>query len=141
MITAEYPGVRVVVRAGATADQVVEAVRTGRTELGLLAGVRLPHEPGVGLHPVARQRFVVVTSAAGPFGPGTRVGPADLSGLRVIAGQTGTGMRAVVAELDPPVYLEVAFASHAGGLGPAARIFLDLAIDWERRSVGQEADL
>ncbi|MFC5827367.1 LysR substrate-binding domain-containing protein [Nonomuraea insulae] len=35
--TAEYPGVRVVVRAGATADQVVEAVRAGRTELGLLA--------------------------------------------------------------------------------------------------------
>ena len=97
--TAEYPGVRVAVRAGATAGQVVEAVRTGRTELGLLAGVRLPHRPGVGLHPVTRQRFVVVTSAAGPFHPGARVGPDDLSGLRVIAGQTGTGMRAVVDEL------------------------------------------
>ncbi|GAA0980515.1 LysR substrate-binding domain-containing protein [Acrocarpospora macrocephala] len=180
--TAEYPGVRVVVRAGATADQVVEAVRTGRTELGLLAGVRLPQRPGVGLHPVARQRFVVVTSAGGPFPAGARVGPDDLSGLRVIAGQTGTGMRAVVDELirsgveltiavetehreailplvlarsgiavladswretaeragavvvdlDPPVHLEVAYVSHAGGLGPAARMFLRMATDQER---------
>lgn len=184
--TAHYPGVRVVVRAGATADQVVEAVRTGRTELGLLAGVRLADRPGVGLHPVARQRFVVVAPAAGPFGTGARVGPADLSGLRVIAGQTGTGMRAVVdeliesgagltiavetehreailplvlagtgiavlteswreisersgavvADLDPPFHLEVAYASHAGGLGPAARAFLHLATDREGRSVG-----
>ncbi|MER6951369.1 LysR family transcriptional regulator [Nonomuraea sp. NPDC000554] len=107
--TAQYPGVRVVVRAGATADEVVEAVRTGRTELGLLAGVGLPERPGVGLHPVARQRFVVVTSAAEPFQTGARVATSDLSGLRVIAGQTGTGMRAVVdALIESGVELTIA---------------------------------
>ncbi|MGW0591901.1 LysR family transcriptional regulator [Streptosporangium sp. NPDC002607] len=175
--TAEYPGVRVVVRAAATAEQVVEAVRTGRTELGLLAAIRLPQRPGVGLHPVGRQRFVVVSSAGGPFSAGARVSPGELSGLRVIAGQTGTGMRAVVddlirsgvrltiavetehreailplvlggsgvavladswrelaersgavvADLDPPVHLDIAYAGHAGGLGPAARTFLRMA--------------
>ncbi|MCX4904912.1 LysR family transcriptional regulator [Streptomyces sp. NBC_00878] len=97
--TARYPGVRVVVRAAATAEQVMEAVRTGRTELGLLADVGLPRWPGVGLHPVARQRFVVVASAEGPLPAGERVRAADLSGVRVIAGQPGTGMRAVVDDL------------------------------------------
>ncbi|MCE3554563.1 LysR family transcriptional regulator [Pseudonocardia sp. RS11V-5] len=90
---AAHPEVRVVVRAAFTADEVVDAVCSGATELGLLAGARPLHATGLDLHPVARQRFVLVTppesTLAGP------VGPDQLAGCRLIAGPPGTAMRTV----------------------------------------------
>ncbi|MFR9802856.1 LysR family transcriptional regulator [Pseudonocardia sp. RS010] len=88
---AAYPGVRVVVRAAFTADEVVDAVRSGATELGLLASARPLLATGLDLHPVVRQRLVLVTppgsTLAGP------VRPEQLDGCRLVAGPPGTAMR------------------------------------------------
>jgi DNA-binding transcriptional LysR family regulator len=91
---AAYPEVRVVVRAAFTPDEVVEVVRSGATELGLLASARPVHATGLDLHPVARQRFVLVTSPESTLtGP---VRPDQLDECRLIAGPPGTAMRTVV---------------------------------------------
>ncbi|HVH24933.1 MAG TPA: LysR substrate-binding domain-containing protein [Pseudonocardia sp.] len=65
-----HPGVAVAIRAALSAEQVVESVRSGRTELGLLASAGPVPTDGLRLHPVARQRFVLVTPPDGPFRPG-----------------------------------------------------------------------
>ncbi|MFC5949895.1 LysR family transcriptional regulator [Pseudonocardia lutea] len=91
---AAYPQVRVVVRAAFTADEVVAAVCSGATELGLLASARPVHATGLDLHPVARQRFVLVAPP-----DATLEGPVrgeQLAGHRLIAGPPGTAMRSVV---------------------------------------------
>ena len=97
--TRSHPGVTIAIRAALSAEQVVESVRSGRTELGLLASAGPVSTGGVRLHPVARQRFVLVTPPDGPFPAGAVVPLDALAGLRLIAGQPGTGMRAVVDDL------------------------------------------
>ena len=97
--TRAHPGVAVAIRAALSAEQVVESVRSGRTELGLLASAGPVPTDGVRLHPVARQRFVLVTPPDGPFQAGAVVPLTALSRHRLIAGQPGTGMRAVVDDL------------------------------------------
>ncbi|GAA4681272.1 LysR family transcriptional regulator [Pseudonocardia yuanmonensis] len=91
---AAHPEVRVVVRAAFTADEVVAAVCSGATELGLLASARPVHATGLDLHPVARQRLVLLTPPESTLeGP---VRAAQLAGHRLIAGPPGTAMRTVV---------------------------------------------
>jgi DNA-binding transcriptional LysR family regulator len=91
-----YPGVSVAVRASFTARDVLESVRTGITELGLLASMEPVAAGGLELHPVARQRFVLITPPDAPFPEGRPVRHEQLAGQRLIAGQPGTGMRAMV---------------------------------------------
>ncbi|MFC4909733.1 LysR family transcriptional regulator [Actinomadura gamaensis] len=91
-----YPGVSVAIKAAFTARDVVEMVRTGSAELGLLASAGPLPDAEVSAHPVGRQRFVVVTWPDGPLSERTAVGCEELAGLRLIVGQRGTGMRAYV---------------------------------------------
>ncbi|TCO49856.1 LysR family transcriptional regulator [Actinocrispum wychmicini] len=94
-----YPGVSVAIRAAFTPRDVVDMVRTGSAELGLLA---TPDPlPGVEVvsHSVGEQRFVLVTPPDGPFPAGQAVSYAELAGHRLIVGQRGTGMRAYVDSL------------------------------------------
>ena len=91
-----FPGVSVAVRAAFTARDVLESVRTGVTELGLLASVEPIVAGGLELHPVARQRFVLITPPDAPFPTDRPVRHEQLAGQRLIAGQPGTGMRTVV---------------------------------------------
>lgn len=91
-----FPGVSVAVRGSFTARDVLESVRTGVTELGLLATVAPLAPGGLELYPVARQRFVLITPPDAPFPADRPVHYADLAGRRLIAGQPGTGMRSVV---------------------------------------------
>ncbi|MFD9701663.1 LysR family transcriptional regulator [Lentzea sp. NPDC059081] len=98
-VTEKHPGLSISVRAASTADDVVDQVRSGRTELGLL-GTNAPlTDARVGVHRIGRQRFVLVCPADGPFVPGTVVRDEDLAGQRLIVGQPGTGMRRVVDEI------------------------------------------
>ncbi|HTF51433.1 MAG TPA: LysR family transcriptional regulator [Pseudonocardia sp.] len=104
-----YPGVSVTVRSSFTPADVLEAVRTGVTELGLLGSMAPVTAGSVQLYPVARQRFVLVTPPDGPFPAGLPVRREQLTGQRLIAGQPGTGMRAVVdAVLDAGVGATIA---------------------------------
>ncbi|MET0134811.1 MAG: LysR family transcriptional regulator [Kibdelosporangium sp.] len=95
--TSAHPRLRVTVRAAFTAPDVIQLVRTGVTELGLLASSDPPVIADVELRMLRRQRFVVVappdSALAGP------VRHADLAGQRVIVGQAGTGMRRLVDEI------------------------------------------
>ncbi|WP_189302452.1 LysR family transcriptional regulator [Streptomyces albospinus] len=94
-----HPQVSVAVRAAFTAQDAAQMVRTGVSELGLLAGPRDLPLRDVEIHPLARQRFVLLCPPDGPFPPGAAVHREQLAGARLIVGQPGTGMRGYVDEL------------------------------------------
>lgn len=75
---------------------VIDGVRTGSSELGLLATPDALPDKEVVAHSVGEQRFVLVTPPGGPFPAGRAVACEDLAGQRLIVGQRGTGMRAYV---------------------------------------------
>ncbi|MGW5861435.1 LysR family transcriptional regulator [Streptomyces sp. NPDC055239] len=91
-----YPGVSVNIRAAFTSRDVVDMVRTGAAELGLLATSGPLTDKEVISHAAGEQRFVLVTPPDGPFPAGRPVACEELAGQRLIVGQRGTGMRAYV---------------------------------------------
>lgn len=94
-----YPGVSVAIKAAFTARDVIDMVRTGAVELGLLASAGPVSGKEVVFHGLGRQRFVLVVPADGPFADRTAVDCRELAGQRLIVGQPGTGMRAYVDAL------------------------------------------
>ncbi|WP_409235246.1 LysR family transcriptional regulator [Streptomyces sp. PA5.6] len=94
--TGRYPGVSVHIRAAFTSRDVIDMVRTGAAELGLLATSGPVADKEVLSHDVGEQRFVLVTPPDGPFPAGRPVACEELAGRRLIVGQRGTGMRAYV---------------------------------------------
>ncbi|WP_328975761.1 LysR family transcriptional regulator [Streptomyces canus] len=94
-----YPGVSVAIKAAFTARDVIDMVRTGAVELGLLASAGPVSGKEVVFHELGRQRFVLVVPADGPFAGRTAVECRELAGQRLIVGQPGTGMRAYVDAL------------------------------------------
>ncbi|MFD4669747.1 LysR family transcriptional regulator [Lentzea sp. NPDC058450] len=98
-VTEKHPGLSISVRSAFTAEDVVDEVRSGRTELGLLGASEPLQDSRVRVTPLGRQRFVLVCPHDGPFAPDTVVRHSDLAGLRLIVGQPGTGMRRVVDEI------------------------------------------
>ncbi|MFF4630031.1 LysR family transcriptional regulator [Streptomyces griseorubiginosus] len=94
-----YPGVTVAVKAVFTARDVIDAVRTGAAELGLLASAGSVPDTEVCAHVLGEQRFVLVTPPGGPFAGRQAVSCEELAGQRLIVGQAGTGMRAYVDSL------------------------------------------
>ncbi|GAA2823603.1 LysR family transcriptional regulator [Crossiella cryophila] len=97
--TTRHPGLSVTIRAAFTAPEVIESVRTGVTELGLLGATELPAAADIRLIPLGRQRFVLIAPANGPFHPDQVVHPEDLAGHRIVVGQPGTGMRRLVEQI------------------------------------------
>jgi DNA-binding transcriptional LysR family regulator len=97
--TALYPGLSVAIRAAATAAVVLELVRTGVTELGLLGAPGPVTAAGVKLEPAGTQRFVLIAPPDSPFADGSVVRREELRGQRLIVGQHGTGMRQLVDEI------------------------------------------
>lgn len=95
-----YPGVSVVIKAAFTSRDVIDMVRTGAVELGLLASSGPVSDKDVASHPLGRQRFVLAMPADGPFAGRTSVHCRELAGQRLIVGQSGTGMRAYVDVLQ-----------------------------------------
>lgn len=97
---ARYPGVEVVVRAAATPPEVLDAVRVGAVELGVLGAAHPPEPAGMVVSPLETQRFVLVAAADSdlPDVP-EPVPPSALAGARLIVGQPGTGMRRVADDI------------------------------------------
>ncbi|MBA2807669.1 LysR family transcriptional regulator [Streptomyces sp. KM273126] len=93
-----YPGVAVSVKAAFTARDVIDAVRTGAVELGLLASTGAVPDKEVRSHVLGEQRFVLVVPP-GSFTGRQAVRCEELAGQRLIVGQPGTGMRAYVDSL------------------------------------------
>ena len=113
LFTQRHPGVTVVAAAAFTVDEVVERVRTGAHELGLVGAAEPVRAPGVDVLPLEDQPFVLVA------GPGADLPDADpvprtaLAGARLIVSPTGSLMRRIVDEilasgLDAQIVAEVA---------------------------------
>ncbi|MFC4947971.1 LysR family transcriptional regulator [Pseudonocardia sp. GCM10023141] len=96
--TARHPGLAIAIRAATTAASVVELVRTGVVEVGLLASSTPVVAAGVRVETVGMQRFVLVTPPDGRFPAGRPVRREQLAGQRLIVGPHGSGMRALVEE-------------------------------------------
>ena len=94
-----YPAMRVDVRAVPTAAAVAGQVRTGAVEIGLAGTATELRSPDVVVHPVARQRFVLLAPPGGPLPPGRAVTLDDLAGLTAIVAPPGTRARELVDEL------------------------------------------
>ncbi|HWO64482.1 MAG TPA: LysR family transcriptional regulator substrate-binding protein, partial [Umezawaea sp.] len=97
--TARHPGLTVAIRAATTAGAVVGMVRTGVTEVGLLASSEPVKAVGVAQEDFGTQRFVLVAPPDWPVPAGGVVRRADLAGQRLVVGQVGTGMRGLVEDV------------------------------------------
>ncbi|MEU8617307.1 LysR substrate-binding domain-containing protein [Streptomyces sp. NPDC048623] len=94
-----YPAVTLGLKVSLTAQEVVDAVRTGACELGLLITAGQVRGKDIIAREIGDQRLVLVTSADGPFPAGQVVCPRQLAGHRLITGQRGTAIRAYVDDL------------------------------------------
>lgn len=127
-----HPGVQVVVSAADRPEEVLEAVRQGRCEVGLVATVGASSPvPGLVHQHVERQPFVVVSRAGGPLAASSGpVDPAELAGLALVAGQPGTGMRRAadhVLACAPGAHVAVEI-EHREALLPMVRAGLGVAV-------------
>ncbi|WP_329376742.1 LysR family transcriptional regulator [Streptomyces sp. NBC_01351] len=98
--TERHPAVSLGLRVALTSADVVEMVRTGRCELGLLTSSSPPTAPDLVPHPLGDHRLVLVTPMDGPFPAGRPVRREQLAGHRLIVGQRGTGIRGYVDDLS-----------------------------------------
>lgn len=115
-----YPAMRVDVRAVQTAAEVARHVRTGAVEIGLAGTATELHSAGIQVHPVARQRFVVLAPPDGRLRRRCTVTLQDLAGLTAIVAPRGTTARQLVDELREsgvPVRIGVE-AAHRGAVLP-----------------------
>jgi LysR family cyn operon transcriptional activator len=95
-----HPGVRVAVQTYATGD-VAEAVRSGRVDLGVVAGMpasALARSPGVAAERLYEEQFVVVVRAADDLAGKRRVRLADLADRPMLMAASGTYTHDVVLE-------------------------------------------
>ncbi|WP_328296867.1 LysR family transcriptional regulator [Streptomyces sp. NBC_00435] len=97
--TERFPAVSLSLRVALTREDVVERVRAGGCELGLLTTSSPLPDRDVVPHHVGDDRLVLVTPVDGPFPPGRPVRAERLEGHRLIVGQRGTGIRAYVDDL------------------------------------------
>ncbi|MPZ60503.1 MAG: LysR family transcriptional regulator [Propionibacteriales bacterium] len=94
-----HPQVSVRVRAEPTPGPVMDAVRTGVAELGLLGAPHPVEAAGIRTHVLEAQRFVLILRPDPPITAKDHATAADLAGVSLIVGQQGTGQRQVVDEI------------------------------------------
>ncbi|MFF0966989.1 LysR family transcriptional regulator [Streptomyces sp. NPDC003703] len=136
-----HPGVTPAVKAVFTARDVIDAVRTGAVELGLLASASEVPDKEVRAHVLDEQRFVLLVPPGGPFGGRRTVRCEELAGQRLIVGQPGTGMRAYVDSLrDHGIEFSVAVETeHRVALLPLVLAGVGLAVVTESwRGIAQK---
>jgi DNA-binding transcriptional LysR family regulator len=108
--TAAYPAMSVTADAAFTPEQVVQAVKSGRAEIGLLGAASSPDTSGLRVLPVEDQALVLLSPPEGPDQPSGRrsrrakgkvaaIRRADLAGMRLIVSKQGSVMRQLVDEV------------------------------------------
>lgn len=97
--TEEAPGVTVNVLARPTAEEVLEVVRSGVCEIGVLGTAHPLHDSTVVTHRLRSQRFVLVAAESDDLPSGDVIQRERIDGMRLIVGPTGTGMRSLVEEM------------------------------------------
>ena len=104
--TAAHPGMTVTADAAFTPEEVVQAVKAGEAELGLLGAASPPHTGGLRVLPIEDQPLVLI-SPPEDDAPGERgdadgtatVAREDLAGARLIASKRGSLMRRLVDDV------------------------------------------
>jgi DNA-binding transcriptional LysR family regulator len=107
-----YPAIELRMEVGNT-ESVAQAVMLGAADLGFVEGENC--EPTLHVQAVAEDRMVVVVANDHPWADGRTLGPAELSAMRWILREPGSGTRAVfesaLAALGiAPGSLDVAFS-------------------------------
>jgi DNA-binding transcriptional LysR family regulator len=95
LFATRYPLVQILIKAAATPADVMSMVRSGVVDLGMMAVTEPTDVEGLVVHPVAQQRFIVVSSRSESLPARGPLTYAQLEGQRLIVGQPGTGMRRV----------------------------------------------
>lgn len=107
----EYPLMTVNVAGAFTPEEVVQHVRSGAAEIGLLGSAGHPRTADLRVLPVEEQPLVLLSppeeegtpperTGSGGTGPGQDwIDRADLGGLRLIASQRGSLMRQIVDDI------------------------------------------
>jgi DNA-binding transcriptional LysR family regulator len=94
-----HPGVTVSAAAAFTPDEVVEKVRHGAAELGLVGSPGPLRPPGVDVLALEDQPFVLVGRPGPDFPDGDPVPRAALAGARLIVSPVGSQMRRIVDDI------------------------------------------
>jgi DNA-binding transcriptional LysR family regulator len=97
--TAAHPAMTITADAAFTPEEVVQAVKVGQAELGLLGAASLPHAGGLHVLPIEDQTFVLISPAHGADDQQATVDPNDLAGARLIVSKQGSLMRRIVDDL------------------------------------------
>ncbi|MCZ7422355.1 MULTISPECIES: LysR family transcriptional regulator [Micromonospora] len=93
---AAHPDVTVSVNAAFVPDEVIDAVRTGAVEIGLLGAPDLVRVAELDIVALEDQPLMLFTAPGGPFHGRDHVTADDLDGHRLIASQPGSLMRQLV---------------------------------------------
>jgi DNA-binding transcriptional LysR family regulator len=98
--TAAHPAMTVTADAAFTPEEVVQAVKTGRAELGLLGTASPPHTGGLRVLPIEEQPLVLVSpSADGDPRRLPSVTRAELAGARLVVSKEGSLVRRLVDDV------------------------------------------
>jgi DNA-binding transcriptional LysR family regulator len=94
-----HPDVTVNVEAGFTPEEVLDSVRTGSCEIGVLGSAEPTRAPDLAVVELESQALVLISGPDDAVIPGQTVEREDLSGCRLIVSQRGSLMRALVDDV------------------------------------------
>jgi DNA-binding transcriptional LysR family regulator len=94
-----HPDVTVNVEAGFTPEEVLDVVRTGTCEIGVLGSAEPTRASDLDVVELESQALVLISGPDDAVSPGQTVRRDDLSGCRLIVSQRGSLMRALVDDV------------------------------------------
>jgi DNA-binding transcriptional LysR family regulator len=97
--THHHPGATVEVGAAFTPDEVVDAVRLGKCELGIAGSSEPLRAPGIDVLELEEQPFVLIGGPDAEFPAGDPVPRTAVAGARLIVSPSGSLMRRIVDDL------------------------------------------
>jgi DNA-binding transcriptional LysR family regulator len=97
--TRHYPGITVEVGAAFTPEEVVDDVRQGRCELGLIGSRGSLRVPGIDVLELEEQPFVLIGGPRGEFPDGDPVPRTAVVDARLVVSPVGSLMRQIVDDL------------------------------------------
>lgn len=95
----DHPDITLSVDGAFVPEDVLHAVRTGASEIGLLGAPTLTQAADLNVLPIEDQPLMLITAPGGPFAGRDSITPADLAGHRLIASQRGSLMRKMVDDV------------------------------------------
>jgi DNA-binding transcriptional LysR family regulator len=97
--TRHHPEVSINAEAGFTPEEVLDTVRSGACEIGILGSAEPTRAADLDIVELESQALVLISGPGDEVPAGRTVGRADLSGCRFIVSQRGSLMRALVDDV------------------------------------------